>query len=216
MSMTLYGYFRSSASFRLRIALGLKGLAYEQDFVHLAQGKQFEPRYTALNPQAQVPTLRDGELVLVQSPAILEYLEEAYPEPPLLPKDLAGRARVRALAMAVGCDIHPLNNLRVLKYLTGELELSDGQMRQWYAHWIALGFAGIERMLAESDETGRHCHGDGPTLADVYLVPQVFNAKRFEVPLDGYPTLMRIFETCMAIDAFDRAQPAKQPDAEVS
>lgn len=214
MSMTLYGYFRSSASFRLRIALALKGLEHDQAFVHLAEGQQFQPQYKALNPQAQVPTLRDGEHVLVQSPAILEYLEEAYPKPPLLPRDRVARARVRALAMAVGCDIHPLNNLRVLKYLTGEIGLSDPQMRQWYAHWVQLGFAGIEHMLAESNATGRHCHGDRPTLADVYLVPQVFNAKRFEVPLDAYPTLMRVFDNCMAIEAFDRAQPANQPDAE--
>lgn len=212
--MKLYGYFRSSAAFRLRIALALKGLDYEPVFVHLRKGAQFDADYAALNPQQQVPTLVVDDRVLVQSPAILEWLEETHPAPPLLPADADGRARVRAIAMAVGCDIHPINNLRVLKYLTGEMGLDEGQMRRWYNHWIALGFAGIERMLAGSPETGDFCHGAAPTLADIYLVPQVFNAKRFAAPLDDYPTLMRVFDSCMARDAFELAQPAKQPDAE--
>ncbi|MDJ0949698.1 MAG: maleylacetoacetate isomerase [Alphaproteobacteria bacterium] len=211
--MKLYGYFRSSAAFRVRIALALKGLDHESVYIHLAKGEQFAPDYAALNPEQQVPTLVDDGHVLVQSPAILEYLEETHPEPALLPKDPVARARVRAIAMAVGCDMHPLNNLRVLKYITGEMGLSDAEMRTWYAHWIARGFTGIEAMLAGSPETGRFCHGDAPTFADIYLVPQVFNAQRFDCPLDAYPTLMRVHEACMALDAFDQAQPAKQPDA---
>ena len=211
--MKLYGYFRSSATFRVRIALNLKGVAYENEFVHLRKGAQFAAGYTALNPQAQVPTLVDGEHVLVQSPAILEYLEETWPEPPLLPADAPGRARVRAIAMAVACDIHPINNLRVLRYLMEDLGVGDEALREWYNHWIALGFQGIEAMLARHPETGRFCHGDAPTLADVYLVPQVFNARRFDYPLDRHPTIRRIFDACMALDAFDKAQPAKQPDA---
>jgi len=212
--MLLYGYYRSSASFRVRIALNLKGIAYEDRFIHLRRGEQYAADYRTLNPQAQLPTLVDGETVVIQSPAILEYLEETRPEPPLLPADPVERARVRALSMAVGCDIHPIDNLRVLNYLLNDLEIGDERVQRWYNHWIELGFTGIEAMLAGSPRTGRFCHGDRPTLADVYLVPQVINAQRFAYPLDRHPSIMRVFEACMELDAFDRAQPAKQPDAE--
>ena len=212
--MKLYGFHRSSASFRVRIALNLKGIPYENEFVHLRKGEQFEPAYTALNPQAQVPTLADGNNVLVQSPAILEYLEEVRPEPPLLPQDPAGRARVRAIALATGCDIHPVNNARVLKYLLDDLRVGEEAMQAWYNHWIGLGFTGIEAMLAGHPLTGKFCHGDSPTLAEIYLVPQVVNSRRFGYTLDAHPTIARIFDACMALPAFDRARPDKQPDAE--
>ncbi len=212
--MKLYGYYRSSASFRVCIALNLKGIPYENEFIHLRKGDQFDAEYLKLNPQAQLPTLVDGKAVLVQSPAILEYLEEVRPEPPLLPRDAAGRARVRAIAMATGCDIHPLDNLRVLKYLGEEMKLGEEAVRDWYNHWLELGFTGIEGMLAGDPKTGRFCHGDSPSMADVYLVPQVINARRFDYPLANHPTIARVFDTCMTIDAFDRSQPDRQPDAE--
>ena len=212
--MKLYGYFRSSASYRLRIALNLKGIAYENVFIHLRKGEQFGADYVKLNPQAQLPSLEDGGRLLVQSPAILEYLEEAYPEVPLLPKDAAERARVRALAMVHGCDIHPIGNLRVLKYLADPMGLGQDKVEEWFNHWIALGFQGLEAMLGDDPGTGAFCHGDSPTLADVYLAPQVFNSKRFNLPLEPYPTLVRIYETCMAMEAFDKASPPKQPDWE--
>lgn len=212
--MKLYTYYFSSAAFRVRIALNLKGLDYDAEFVHLREGRQFDPGYMAINPQQQVPTLDDGGLIVTQSPAILEYLEEVYPEPPLLPTDAAGRARVRALAMAVACDIHPLNNLRVLKYLTGEMGLDDAKRDTWYHHWIARGLGGLERMLTTGPGRGRFCHRDAPTMADICLVPQIFNARRFKCRLDDYPTVMAIFDACMTLDAFDAAQPMKQPDAE--
>lgn len=211
--MLYYGYFRSSASFRLRIALKLKGLAPEFKPIHLRKGDQFGAEYTKLNAQDQVPTLiTDAGDVLVQSPAILEWLEETYPNPPLLPKDPVGRARARALAMVVGCDIHPLDNLRVLNYLQKALQVSEGQFEDWYNHWIALGFRGLEAMLAGHPETGTYCHGETPTLADVYLVPQVFNSFRFKLPLAPYPNVKRIFDNCMKLSAFDQAQPKNQPD----
>lgn len=212
--MKLYGFFRSSASFRVRIALNLKGIPYENEFVHLRKGEQFAGGYVALNPQAQVPTLVDGDTVLVQSPAIIEYLDEVRPEPPLLPRDPAERARVRAIAMAPGCDIHPVNNARVLKYLLDDLKVGEEAMRGWYNHWIGVGFNGIEGMLAGHPKTGKFCHGGSPTLADIFLVPQVVNARRFGYALAAHPTIERIFESCMAIDAFARAQPDRQPDAE--
>jgi maleylacetoacetate isomerase len=213
--MILYGFARSSASFRVRIALNLKGLAYEQRSVHLRKGDQFGADYAKLNPQQQVPTLvtARGE-ALVQSPAILEWLEEAYPYPPLLPKDPAGRARVRALAALVGCDIHPIDNLRVLKYLQQVLQVTEGQFEDWFNHWIRLGFTGLERMLAESPATGRFCHGDAPGLADCYLVPQMFNAGRYKLDLAPFPTIRRIHAECMTLPAFDRAQWKNQPDWE--
>jgi maleylacetoacetate isomerase len=212
--MILYGYFRSSASFRMRIALNLKRLPYEMRFVHLRRGDQFAAEYTKLNPQEQVPTLvTDRGDVLVQSPAILEYLEETHPSPALLPRDPIERARVRALAMVVGCDIHPIDNLRVLTYLQKAIQVTEGQFEDWFNHWIALGFRALEAMLADP-RTGRFCHGDEPGLADVYLVPQVFNARRFKLSLAPYPAIQRIFDACMQHEAFDKAQPSKQPDFE--
>jgi maleylpyruvate isomerase len=213
--MLYYGYFRSSASFRLRIALNLKGLAPEFRSIHLRKGDQFRAEYQKLNPQEQVPTLvTDDGHVLVQSPAILEWLEETHPVPPLLPRDPIERARVRALAMTVGCDVHPIDNLRVLTYLQKVLQVSEGQFEDWYNHWIALGFKGLEGMLAGHAKSGTYCHGETPTLADVYLVPQVFNSLRFKLPLGPYPSIKRIFDNCMKHPAFDAAQPRKQPDFE--
>ncbi len=212
--MKLYTYYFSSAAFRTRIALNLKGLPYEPVAIHLRKSEQFDTGYVALNAQQQVPTLEDEGKIVTQSLAILDYLEEIHPDPPLLPPAPVERARVRSIALAIACDIHPLNNLRVLKYLTGEMDLSDEQRNTWYRHWIALGLGGVERMLTTTSGTGRFCHGDAPTIADICLVPQIFNAKRFDCPLDGYPTIMRVFDNCMALEAFDSAQPMKQPDAE--
>jgi maleylacetoacetate isomerase len=212
--LKLYTYFRSSAAFRVRIALNLKGLAYEPQFVHLPKGEHRDASYARLNRQALLPTLDDGGALLNQSLAIIEYLEETRPAPALLPKDPAGRARVRSLALLVACEIHPLNNLRTLQHLKRELGQNEEQIKAWYRHWIADGFAKLEAELAQTKGTGRHCHGDSPTLADCCLVPQVFNAKRYDSDLTPYPTVMRVFDACMKLDAFDRAQPSKQPDAE--
>ncbi len=208
----LYTYFRSSAAFRVRIALNLKGLAYEPVFVHLAKGEHRTSEYLALNPQGLVPALADDDRLLTQSLAILEYLEETHPEPPLLPKDAAARARVRSLALLVACEIHPLNNLRALTYLRKELGQSEEQVNAWYRHWIADGLTKLEAELVRAP--GRFCHGDRPTLADCCTVPQVFNAQRYRCDTAPYPTLMRVFEECMKLDAFERAQPSRQPDAE--
>ncbi|HJS33060.1 MAG TPA: maleylacetoacetate isomerase [Alphaproteobacteria bacterium] len=211
--MKLHGYFRSSAAFRVRIALNLKGLEYASAFRHLRKGEQNAADYRQLNPQGLVPTLEDGAVVLTQSLAIIEYLEETHPLPPLLPKTPAERARVRALALAVACDIHPLNNLRVLQYLKNVLNVTAAQHDDWYRHWIAVGLAALEEMLRHPG-AGRFCHGDQPGLADLCLVPQIFNAKRLDSPLEPYPTVMRIFTTCMTLSAFERARPENQPDAE--
>jgi maleylacetoacetate isomerase len=211
----LYTYFRSSAAFRVRIALNLKGLAFEPRFVHLPKGQHREPAYGAVNPQALVPTLElDDGVRLAQSMAIIEYLEELHPRPALLPADPMGRARVRSLSQLVACEIHPLNNLRALQYLRKQLGQNEEQVGAWYRHWIADGFAKIEAQLAGAQETGRYCHGDTPTMADCCLVPQVFNARRYEFDPKPYPTSMRVFDECMKLDAFERAQPSKQPDAE--
>jgi maleylacetoacetate isomerase len=210
--MKLYGYFRSSAAFRLRIALNLKQLDYEQAFIHLRRGDQGRPDYLGLNPQGLVPTLEIDGHKLIQSLPIIEYLDETHPEPPLLPKDAAGRARVRALAAIVACDIHPLNNLRVLRYLQNSLGHDQNAIAAWYNHWIATGFAAFERLLAEDRRTGAFCHGEAPGLADIALVPQVVNAERYRLDLAPYPTLTRIFETCMQLDAFAAAHPGRQPD----
>jgi len=211
--MKLYTAFRSSASFRVRIALNLKGLAYEPAFVHLARGEHRRPEYVAVNPQALVPTLEDSGERLVQSLAIIEYLEETHPQPPLLPRDALGRARVRSIAMLIACEIHPLNNLRVLQHLRKSLAQSEEAANAWYRHWIADGFQKLEAELALGAR-GRFCHGDAPTMADCCLVPQVFNAQRYKCDTAPYPAVMRVFAECMKIDAFDRAQPSKQPDAE--
>ena len=211
--MRLYGYFRSSAAFRVRIALNLKGLAYEPRFVHLARGEHRQAEYGALNPQGLVPALEDGGKLLTQSLAIIEYLEEKHPSPPLLPKDLLGRARVRSLALLIACEIHPLNNLRALQYLVNELGHSEQERDRWYQHWIHDGMAKLEGDLA-GNRRGRFCHGNTPTMADCCLVPQVFNAQRYKCDLSHAPTVMEIFDECMKLDAFQRAQPSRQPDAE--
>jgi maleylacetoacetate isomerase/maleylpyruvate isomerase len=209
----LYTYFRSSAAFRVRIALNLKGLAYEPAFVHLAKGEHLQPAYAAINPQALVPALQLDGALLAQSLAIMEYLEETHPQPPLLPQEPLARARVRSLSLIVACEIHPLNNPRVLKYVKNALGRSQDEIDAWYCHWIADGLAKFEAELGRPG-TGRHCHGDRPSMADCCLVPQIFNAQRFECDLGPYPAVMRVFEACMKLEAFDRAQPSKQPDAE--
>lgn len=212
--MRLYTYFRSSAAFRVRIALNLKGLNYEPRFVHLARGEHRRPEYGSLNPQGLVPALADDSGLLAQSLAIIEYLEEKYPTPALLPSDLLGRARVRSLALLVACEIHPLNNLRALQYLVNEFGHSEQDRNKWYQHWIHDGMAKLEADLALAAATGLYCHGDAPTLADCCLVPQVFNAQRFDCDLSHAPNVLRVFEACMKLDAFQRAQPSMQPDAE--
>ena len=212
----LYTYYRSSAAYRVRIALALKGLAYESVPVHLLRGggEQLQENYRALNPAALVPALQDEGATLTQSLAILEYLEETHPQPALLPQGAPGRARVRALALSVACDIHPLNNLRVLRYLSHTLQVPEEGRNTWAQHWIALGFAALEEDLARSPHTGLCCHGDTPTLADCCLVPQVFNARRFGLDLAPYPTVRRIAEHCEGLAPFQAAHPAQQPDAE--
>jgi maleylacetoacetate isomerase len=210
----LYTYFRSSAAFRVRIALNLKGLQYEAKFVHLPKGEHRGASYAALNPQALLPTLEDGAARLNQSLAIIEYLEETHPEPRLLPQDPAARARVRALSLLVACEIHPLNNLRVLQHLRKQLGQDEAQVNAWYRHWVADGLGKLEAELAGDARTGKYSHGDSPSMADCCLVPQVFNAKRFDCDLTSFPTVMRVFDACMKLAAFDAAQPAKQPDAE--
>lgn len=214
--MKLYTYFRSSAAYRVRIALNLKGLAWEAVPVHLVKdgGQHRKPDYLTLNPAGLVPALEDDGQVLTQSLAIIEYLDETHPEPPLLPADALGRARVRAIAQAIACDIHPINNLRVLQYLKRELGVSDAQKDAWYRHWCELGLAAVEAMLAGDARTGRFCHGEAPGLADCCLVPQVFNARRFGANLDAMPTILRIVEACETLDAFRLAAPGMQPDAE--
>ena len=213
--MKLYTYFRSSAAFRVRIALNLKGLAYEPQPVHLPKGEHREPNYATVNPQALVPTLMsDDGFHIAQSLAIIEYLEETHPSPPLMPKDARGRARVRSLSDLIACEIHPLNNLRTLQYLKRALGQNDDQVNTWYRHWIADGLRKLEAALGEGSETGSFCHGDRPTMADCCLVPQIFNARRYQCDLAPYPIVMRVFDACMRIEAFDRAQPSKQPDAE--
>lgn len=213
--MKLYGYFRSSAAFRVRIALNLKGLAYGQVPVHLRKNEQQKPDFLAMQPQGLVPALEDEGAVFIQSLAIIEYLDETHREPPLLPADAAGRARVRALAQAIACDVHPIDNLRVLRYLVRPLGHDEAAVEAWYNHWIKLGFDGIERLLESDSKTGTFCHGDRPGLADICLVPQVYNSKRYpSFDLAPYPTIRRIFDACMKLEAFERARPEKQPDAE--
>ena len=213
--MVLYTYFRSSASYRVRIALELKGLAYKPVPVHLVRcgGKQHSAAFAALNPAELVPVLVDGSATLTQSLPIIEYLEEIHPAPALLPADAAGRARVRAIAQTIACEIHPLNNLRVLQRLEVTLGASAQAKSEWYAHWVALGFAALESMLSQSAATGLYCHGDTPTLADCCLVPQIYNAERFGISLTPYPTLARIGQACMRLEAFQRAAPEAQADA---
>jgi maleylacetoacetate isomerase len=215
-SFTLYTYFRSSAAFRVRIALNLKGIEADYRFVHLLNdgGRQHDSDYARLNPQEIVPTLRHGDIALGQSLAIMEYLEEIKPEPPLLPQDTSGRARVRQIADAVACDIHPLNNLRVVNYLRETLGRNDEAVAAWMKHWICLGFDAIEKMLSDDVRTGRFCHGNAPTIADACLIPQMANARRTHVDLNPYPTLMRIEDAALELPAFEKALPKNQPDAE--
>lgn len=213
--MKLYDYFRSSASYRVRIALNLKGVRPERLFVHLRRGAQRAEDFLALNPQGLVPALvLDDGRILTQSLAILEYLDETHPSPPLLPSGAEARARVRGIALAIACDIHPVDNLRVLDYLTGTLGVAREAKDGWYKYWIDVGFEALERQLSRDPATGRFCHGDAPTLADVCLVPQIANARRVAMDLTPYPTLLRIEAACQAIPAFADAAPAKQPDAE--
>ena len=217
--MQLYSYFRSSASFRVRIALGLKGLAYDYVPVHLVRNEHLQPELRATLPARLVPALVLGEedgpagLTLTQSLAIIEYLDETHPEPALLPHDPAGRARVRSLALDIACEIHPLNNLRVLRYLVAELKVSEDDKNRWYRHWVETGLEAVERQLGGHPSTGRFCHGDRPGLADCVLVPQIFNARRVDSRLDHVPTVMRVFDACMAEPAFMKAQPSACPDA---
>lgn len=211
--MLLYDYFRSSAAYRVRIALNLKGLKAEHRSVHLLRGEQGAPGYRSVNPQAFVPTLVVGERRITQSLAIIEYLEERHPLPPLLPPGAEDRAWVRSIALAIACDIHPLNNLRVLRYLEGPLELDRARRDAWYAHWIEEGFAAIEAQLAQRPGE-RFCYGDAPTLADVCLVPQVANAARVKLDMGPYPRIRAINAACLALAAFDRARPENHPDAE--
>ncbi len=213
--MRLYGYFRSSAAYRVRIALNLKGIDHQLTVCHLRKGEQRDPAFLALNPQGLVPALAtDDGAVLTQSLAIIEYLDESHPQPPLLPADPLGRARVRSLAQLIACEMHPLNNLRVLKYLKNPLGHEQATIDSWYRHWVATGFEALEQRLAGEAATGAFCHGDSPTLADVCLVPQVVNARRFDCDLAPYPTIRRIDATCRELAAFRAAAPERQPDAE--
>jgi maleylpyruvate isomerase len=214
--MKLYTFFRSSASYRVRIALNLKRLTYEQIPIHLrrAGGEQFAASYKTINPQALVPALEDGGRILIQSLAIMEYLEERYPKPPLLPADPADRALVRSMALIIACEIHPIQNLRVLIHLKNNLKQSDDDLNRWARHWIDLGLSALEQSVTSGPKRGTFCFDDTPTLADICLVPQLANARRFGCDLSAYPTLLRIETVCNALPAFADAAPEKQPDAE--
>ena len=208
---TLYGYFRSSAAFRVRIALNLKGITPQNRFIHLRKNDHLGADYDKLNPQHLIPTLVHGAAVITQSLAIMEYLDEVQPNPPLLPRDPAARAKVRAIALAVACDIHPLNNLRVLRYLQA-MDIGEDARNDWQRHWIAEGFTALEQELA--GRTGRFCHGDAPTIADCCLIPQMTNARRVDLDLSPYPGLLAIEQACYQLPAFTNARPENQPDAE--
>lgn len=210
--MKLYSAARSSASFRVRIALNLKGLPYEYSPVDLVHGEQSREAFRGLNPAELVPVLEHDGAVLTQSLAIIEYLDERYPQPPLLPHDPLQRAYVRAIALAIACEIHPLNNLRVLRYLTRTLGLDDEAKNAWYRHWVEQGLAQVEAQLAARGRCGRFVLGNAVTIADVLIVPQIFNARRFDCRLDHVPTVMRVFDACMQLPAFIEAQPDRQPD----
>ncbi|KVM80532.1 maleylacetoacetate isomerase [Burkholderia ubonensis] len=214
--MKLYSYFRSSASYRVRIALHLKQLPFDYVPVHLLRdgGQQLKEEYRALSPDSLVPTLVDGDAALQQSLAIVEYLDETHPEPPLLPNAPLDRAYVRSIALQIACEIHPLNNLRVLKYLKHMLQVPEEAKNDWYRHWIEAGFATLEARLANDPRTGKLCFGDTPTLADICVVPQVFNANRFAIDTSRFPTIQRIYDHAMTLDAFKAAAPGAQPDAE--
>ncbi len=210
--MTLYGYFRSSTSYRTRIVMNLKGLDYDYIAINLAQDEQLKNEFLSLNPQGLVPVLQADDLLLFQSPAILEWLEEVYPKNPLLPKDAAGRMQVRALSAMIGCDIHPLNNRRVLQYLRNELSV-EAEVIKWCNRWISEGFAALEKRLVADKTRGKFCYGDSPSFADCYLIPQVSSARRFEVDLNPYPNIVQIDAHCHTLKAFSDADPMQQPDA---
>lgn len=214
--MILYGYWRSSASYRVRMALNLKAIPHSHRSIHLVRdgGEQYGSDYRDLNPQAQVPTLVHGAVVVTQSMAILEYLEEVFPTRPLLPEDPCGRARVRSLCNVIACDTHPINNLRVLKYLTETLQVPDSARSDWYRHWVSAGLDAFERMLAASPDTGRFCHGDQPTLADCCLLPQIYNSRRFDCDESNWPEIRRVCESLQAIAVVKDAAPENQIDAE--
>ena len=211
--MTLYGYFRSSTSYRTRIAMNLKQLDYDYIAVNLAKDEQLEAIFQSINPQGLVPVVQVNDLWLYQSPAILEWLEEVYPEHPLLPKDAAGRMQVRALSAMIGCDIHPLNNRRVLQYLRNELSVDEDQVMAWCHRWMIEGFDALEKRLAQDKTHGKFCYGDSPTFADCYLIPQVSSAERFKVDLSAYPNIVAIDAHCRTLKAFADADPMVQPDA---
>jgi maleylpyruvate isomerase len=213
--LTLYTYFRSSAAYRVRIALNLKGLDYQPHFIHLLKdgGEQHQDAYRELNPQGLIPALvTDNEGALTQSLAIIEYLDESYPEPPLLPASASARAFVRSLALMVCCDIHPLNNLRVHAYLKDELHVNDDARQLWYQHWINEGLSALEKRLNAQEHNNTFCYGDTPTIADLCLIPQLYNAKRFDCDISAYPTLRKIYTHCMELEAFIKAAPENQPD----
>ena len=212
----LYGYFRSSAAFRARIALNLKGIKPELRFVHLLKdgGQQHTAQYKTLNPQELIPALVHDGHTITQSLAIIEYLDEIVPEPPLLPKDALGRARARSIAYAVACDIHPVNNLRVARFIKREYGKSDEDLFAWQRHWIEVGFNALEIMLARDAETGAYCHGDMPSIADICLIPQCANARRVKLSIETWPMIARIEAHALRHPAFDAALPANQPDAE--
>ncbi len=211
--MTLYGYFRSSTSYRTRIAMNLKGLDYDYIAVNLAQDEQLEVAFQSINPQGLVPVLQADDLLLYQSPAILEWLEDIYPDTPLLPKDAAGRMQVRALSAIIGCDIHPLNNRRILQYLRNELSVDEEVVLAWCNRWMKEGFDALEKRLANDKTRGKFCYGNHPTFADCYLIPQVSSARRFKVDLSAYPNIVEIDTHCRTLKAFADADPMVQPDA---
>jgi maleylacetoacetate isomerase len=214
--MKLYTFFRSSASYRVRIALNIKGLTYEQAPIHLRRGggEQLAPAYKAINPQALVPALEDNGKILTQSLAIIEYLEDTHPKPPLLPADPADRALVRSMALVIACEVHPIQNLRVLNYVKMEYGQTDEQVNRWAQHWIDLGVTALEQMIVAQPKRGEFCFGATPTLADICLIPQLGNARRYGCDLSTYPTILAIEKNCLALPAFAEAAPEKQPDAE--